>query len=393
MAMSIPPGLKPVTQYVRRAERLDKAPEPEAPVVAYHCRMYATEQAMKLQDNSEAGKAFIMSMIGRLEEDKKKGMAQFSREEGQKMTMEWAMREFNAADEEDRAGLADQGTARTFYAAGVFFDVLRQFGAPDEEMDRRRIYCKWKASQILKALKEGKIPTPGGAGEDVVTGMPSGNDAAAPAPAPEATEIPSSSGGGGGGGSFGGGGYGGGTDESKQNDPLAGLIPEAPKDNPFLSPSPTHEEEAAAAAVDATPPASSPYHQPQPYGGGGGPGPEAAAAAGYPGVAAPSPYARPGPPAPEPAPYVAPVAPAPSPYAAPAPAPAAPRPRYDPSTRPRTPVPSPAGPRRSGSGGGRVMEGNMADAMEHCKFALRALEKKDVDLAVQKLHEALQQLT
>ncbi|CAM9939630.1 unnamed protein product, partial [Ectocarpus sp. 13 AM-2016] len=50
---------------------------------------------------------------------------------------------------------------------GVFFDVLRQFGAPDEEMDRRRIYCKWKASQILKALKEGKIPTPGGAGEDV----------------------------------------------------------------------------------------------------------------------------------------------------------------------------------------------------------------------------------
>ncbi|CAN0341721.1 unnamed protein product, partial [Hapterophycus canaliculatus] len=52
-------------------------------------------------------------------------------------------------------------------AAGVFFDVLRQFGNPDEEMDRRRIYCKWKASQILKAIKEGRVPTPGGAGEDV----------------------------------------------------------------------------------------------------------------------------------------------------------------------------------------------------------------------------------
>ena len=49
----------------------------------------------------------------------------------------------------------------------MFFDVLRQFGSPDEEMDRRRIYCKWKASQILKAIKEGKTPTPGGAGEDV----------------------------------------------------------------------------------------------------------------------------------------------------------------------------------------------------------------------------------
>ena len=51
--------------------------------------------------------------------------------------------------------------------AGVFFDVLRQFGEPDEEMSRRRMYCKWKASEILKAIKEGRAPTPGGAGEDV----------------------------------------------------------------------------------------------------------------------------------------------------------------------------------------------------------------------------------
>lgn len=55
MAMAVPPGLKPVTQYVRRAEELDKAPEPESAVVAYHCRLYATEQAMKLNDNTEAG--------------------------------------------------------------------------------------------------------------------------------------------------------------------------------------------------------------------------------------------------------------------------------------------------------------------------------------------------
>ena len=34
----------------------------------------------------------------------------------QQITMDWAMKEFNAADEEDRAGLADQNTARMFYA-------------------------------------------------------------------------------------------------------------------------------------------------------------------------------------------------------------------------------------------------------------------------------------
>lgn len=55
MAMSVPPGLKPVTQYVRRAEKLDNAPEPEAPVVAYHCRFYAVEQAMKIGDKSDEG--------------------------------------------------------------------------------------------------------------------------------------------------------------------------------------------------------------------------------------------------------------------------------------------------------------------------------------------------
>ncbi|CAN0341679.1 unnamed protein product, partial [Hapterophycus canaliculatus] len=46
---------------------------------------------------------------------------------------------------------------------------------------------------------------------------------------------------------------------------------------------------------------------------------------------------------------------------------------YDPSARPRTPVPSASGSRRSGGGGGgggRPMEGNMADALEHCRFAV-----------------------
>lgn len=53
VAMEIPAHFKPVTQYIRRAEKLDRAPEPEAAIVAYHCRLYATDQAMKLQDKSD----------------------------------------------------------------------------------------------------------------------------------------------------------------------------------------------------------------------------------------------------------------------------------------------------------------------------------------------------
>ncbi|CAM9822838.1 unnamed protein product, partial [Ectocarpus sp. 4 AP-2014] len=43
--------------------------------------------------------------------------------------------------------------------------------------------------------------------------------------------------------------------------------------------------------------------------------------------------------------------------------------------------------------GGRAMEGKMADAMEHCRFAIRALEFGDADSAAQKLRGALQKLT
>lgn len=52
MVLVIPPHFKPVTQYVRRAEKLDKMAEPEAHVVAYYCRLYAIEEAFKLHDKS-----------------------------------------------------------------------------------------------------------------------------------------------------------------------------------------------------------------------------------------------------------------------------------------------------------------------------------------------------
>lgn len=41
------------------------------------------------------------------------------------MCTDWAMKEFSKADEEDRSGLADQNTARAFYA-GEFISFLFQ---------------------------------------------------------------------------------------------------------------------------------------------------------------------------------------------------------------------------------------------------------------------------
>jgi vacuolar protein sorting-associated protein VTA1 len=47
-------------------------------------------------------------------------------------------------------------------AAAAFFDVLQQFGALPSDLVDMRKYCKWKAADILKAVKEGRKPDVGG---------------------------------------------------------------------------------------------------------------------------------------------------------------------------------------------------------------------------------------
>ena len=78
----------------------------------------------------------------------------------------FALDVFQKADGEDRSGLADKGTARTFYAAGNFLDVLQQFGELSDDFKQMKKYAKWKAADILSAIKEGRAPTPGGFGEE-----------------------------------------------------------------------------------------------------------------------------------------------------------------------------------------------------------------------------------
>jgi vacuolar protein sorting-associated protein VTA1 len=56
----------------------------------------------------------------------------------------FALEVFNKADEEDRAGLADKDTARTFFAAGVFFDILSQFEEVSKDIADKKKYAKFK---------------------------------------------------------------------------------------------------------------------------------------------------------------------------------------------------------------------------------------------------------
>jgi len=124
--MEIPPAFKPLTTYIRRAEELDKdVCNSNASVVAYHCRMYAIDKGMKLglpQSECE----FLFKIMGVIE---KSPHTSLSKDIGKTTCEDFALHVFHIADDEDRgAAGATMGTAKTFYSASAYFDILEQFG-------------------------------------------------------------------------------------------------------------------------------------------------------------------------------------------------------------------------------------------------------------------------
>jgi len=170
MALSDPPELKKITQYIRRAEELDKdSGNPESRLVAYYCRQYAVHTGIPLASTSPAAKECLGQILGDLEKEKP-AMDNFTRDEAKYLCKSFADKVFGKADEEDRLGVANKATAKTFYAAATFLQIVDQFceegDAEFEEIKKKVIYSKWKSTEILKALKEGRAPAPGGYGED-----------------------------------------------------------------------------------------------------------------------------------------------------------------------------------------------------------------------------------
>jgi vacuolar protein sorting-associated protein VTA1 len=171
MSLSIPAELKKITPYIRRAEELDKdKAKPESRLVAYYCRQFAVHTGIPFATSSVGCKTCLGDILNELEKEKA-AMGTFTRDESKFLCRAFVDKIFDKADAEDRAGLATKTTAKTFYAAATFFEILQQFydeadeSEEREEERKRTVYCKWKATDILKAIKEGRQPAPGGYGE------------------------------------------------------------------------------------------------------------------------------------------------------------------------------------------------------------------------------------
>ncbi|KAG2605790.1 protein HOMOLOG OF MAMMALIAN LYST-INTERACTING PROTEIN 5-like [Panicum virgatum] len=151
-------GLLP---YLQRADELQK----HEPLVSYYCRLYAMEKGLRIpqKERTKTTNSILISLMNQLEKDKKTltlGPDDHLHVEG------FALNVFAKADKQDRAGRADINTAKTFYAASIFFEILNQFGELQPDIEQKQKYAIWKAAEIRKAIKEGRKPEPGPPGGD-----------------------------------------------------------------------------------------------------------------------------------------------------------------------------------------------------------------------------------
>mmetsp|Transcript_45029 Transcript_45029/g.86078 ORF Transcript_45029/g.86078 Transcript_45029/m.86078 type:complete len:442 (-) Transcript_45029:786-2111(-) len=146
-------ALQPLLQRAEEVAKFD-------PKVAYYCRMQAVVQGMAMKPLDKITSALLSATLKQLEVDKAKANLD-SVEVDQHHCEEFAVKVFRKADNQDRAGRANVDTAKTYYAASIFMEMLHQFGPIKPEIANMQRYAVWKAADIRKALKDGRTPTAG----------------------------------------------------------------------------------------------------------------------------------------------------------------------------------------------------------------------------------------
>ncbi|KAI9355957.1 Vta1 like-domain-containing protein [Zopfochytrium polystomum] len=160
LSNEVPEDLKFISGFLQRAEEL----QTRDPVVSYYCNYYAAKLAIERNAQSHQSQAFLMNLLDVLEKEKA-GLgpndAITNDLVGYAHVENFALKIFNNADNQDRAGAATNKTAKTFLAASIFLEVLKVFGTVEDSINDKIKYARFKAVDIIKAIKEGRKPTPG----------------------------------------------------------------------------------------------------------------------------------------------------------------------------------------------------------------------------------------
>lgn len=175
--LGLPPvtqNLKPIVPYLQRAEEL----RTKDPIMTYWCAYYAAQVGIALKAKDNASRTMLFELLTLLEKMKQEIGTNdaIDLEAASSAYVEnFALKVFTMADNEDRRGSATRSTAKKFLAAANFLEILKTFKAESVDFHEEKIrYSKWKASDIAKAIREGRKPMPGPAGgeDDEELGMP-----------------------------------------------------------------------------------------------------------------------------------------------------------------------------------------------------------------------------
>eukprot|EP01134_Creolimax_fragrantissima_P001761 CFRG1761T1 len=170
MSIPLPHELKPIKKFIDRAVEYEAKGDM---VVGFYCRRHAVEEALQTHGRSKdpAVRSALSELLTKLEDDKKKldGTLEITDEMLGKSHFERVTLDvFESADTEDRTGQATKLTIKKFLVANTLFEALETFGDVSEANEEKKLYCKAKMVDMLKAIKAGLPITPGPPGSDEI---------------------------------------------------------------------------------------------------------------------------------------------------------------------------------------------------------------------------------
>lgn len=156
----LPPELAKIKPFLVRGIEMEKA----NPIVSYYCNLYALQQTIKQAKATPTPEIqnYARSLFEMVEKRKAEiGDLSNGKEEFENFVVFL----FCAADNEDRKTGSTKDTAKKFLVLSHFIEVMNVFDELPPDWEEKRKYSKWKANDILRAIKEGRVPTPGGPNE------------------------------------------------------------------------------------------------------------------------------------------------------------------------------------------------------------------------------------
>lgn len=157
----VPEEIANIKPFLIRSEEMKNADA----VVSFYTFRYALSLAFDFRKQNPGIPTvdqYLGNMLGIMEE-KKKSIA--SIQDPKEQYEKFITMLFISADNDDRKTGSTKATAQKFLILSYFIEAFNVFNEIPQDWEEKRIYCKWKAADILKALKRGEKPLPGGPNE------------------------------------------------------------------------------------------------------------------------------------------------------------------------------------------------------------------------------------